>query len=490
MRRRYPFGRLAWAAAALAGLAAGLVLAGGARLAPVGEAQTGASPSSPPVVSRNLPDFALLAEQAMPAVLAVTTEDVISSRDFRRIHPDLDPFEFFFGPNRIPRQKAFGAGSAFFISADGLALTNNHVIAGADKIYAVTNDGTRMEARVVGRDPATDLALIKVQGKGTFPFLPLGDSDTLKVGEWVMAVGNPLGIGHTVTVGVVSGKGRTLRLSQATMSFENFIQTDAAINRGNSGGPLMNLKGEVVGINTAMSAGAENMGFAVPVNTAKAILPQLKEKGKVVRGYLGVNIANISADDQEAFNLPSREGALVHEVMEGSPAEKAGIQHGDVILGVNGKPIKSQRELIDTVSALPPGTKVQLEIIRDGKRKTLTAVLAERKTEGVEEDEEKAAPKEAAAKLGLEVASLSPRLRREYNVPNSVDGVLVTDVEDLSVADEAGIAPGDVILEVNGKEVNSVDEFNARLEQLRSGQVVRLYLYRQGAKRFAVVRMP
>lgn len=479
---------LAVMAVGVAGFAAGVVFTGGSNLSSSSQAQT--APAAPASSSAAFPDFASLAERAMPAVLAVTTEDVISSRDLRRIHPDMDPFEFFFGPQSLPRQKSIGAGSAFFISADGLALTNNHVVANAEKIFVFTDDRTRFEAKVVGRDPATDLALIKVQGKGPFAYLPLGDSNALRVGEWVMAVGNPLGIGQTVTVGVVSGKGRTLNLSRTTMSFENFIQTDAAINRGNSGGPLINIKGEVVGINTAMNAGAENMGFAVPVNTAKAILPQLKEKGKVVRGYLGVNITDVTAEHQEAFNLPSREGALVHDVMDGSPAEKAGLKHGDVIVAINGKAIKNQRELIDTVSSMPPGTKVELEIIRDGKRKKLTATLGERKGEDEEEEGETETPQEAAAKLGLDVTDLNARLRRQFDIPNTVDGVLVQDVEDLSVADEAGVMPGDVILEVNGQAVDSVDAFNQKLEKLRSGQAVRLYLYRQGSKRFVVFRMP
>jgi len=473
-------------AVALAGFAAGVVLTGGLNLSPAPQAEPGA-----PAATVSFPDFASLAEKVMPAVLSVTTEEVISAKDWDRLHPGLNPFEFFFGPRRLPRYKAEGAGSAFFISADGLALTNNHVVAKANKIFVMTQDQARYEAKVVGRDPATDLALIKIQGKGPFTYLPLGDSDALKVGEWVMAVGNPWGIGQTVTVGVVSGKGRTLNLSRATVSFENFIQTDAAINRGNSGGPLINLKGEVVGINSAMNAGAENMGFAVPVNTAKAILPQLKEKGKVVRGFLGVTISNISAEDQEAFGLPSREGALVQEVMEKGPAAKAGIQHGDVILRINDKPVKSQRDLIDTVASLPPGTKVELEILRDGKRKTLTATLGERK-DGEEDRDEKGSQEteDASGKLGLDVADLTSRHRRQLDLPADLQGVVVEGVEDLSPADDAGIRPGDVILEVNGQAVSSVEELNRRLEKVRSGQVVRLYLYRQGAKRFVVLRMP
>jgi len=474
---------LSLGAVALAGFVAGVVFTGGSDLSSKSQAQQ----APPAAAGRALPDFAALAEQVMPAVLAVTTEEVVSEKNLRRVHPGVDPFEFFFG--RRPRQRAVGMGSAFFISADGLALTNNHVVEGADKIFAFTTDRTKYEAKVVGRDPATDLALIKVQGKGPFPFLTLGDSDALRVGDWVMAVGNPLGIGQTVTVGVVSGKGRSLGLSEETSSFENFIQTDAAINRGNSGGPLVNLKGEVVGINTAMNMAAENMGFAVPVNTAKAVLPQLKEKGRVSRGYLGVMISDVSQEAQEAFGLPSREGALVQEVTEGSPAEKAGLKHGDVIVAVNGKPVKNQRELIDTVSSLAPGTKVQVEVIRDGKRKTFTATLAERKIEGQETGEGETV-EEAAAQLGLEVSDLTPGLRRRYEIPPSVEGVLVQDVEELSAADDAGIAPGDVILEVNGQAVSSVDEFNAKLEKIRQGQAIRLYLWREGSKRFVVLRKP
>lgn len=479
---------LALTTAAAVGFVAGMVLTGGSNLSKESEAQ---APLRTVDLPRTFPDFAELAERVMPSVLTITTEDVISERDWKRLHPNMDPFEFFFGPRRLPRQRAFGAGSAFFIAADGLALTNNHVVERANKIFAYSGSRDRYQAKVMGRDPATDLALIKVEGKGPFPFLPLGDSDALKVGEWVMAVGNPFGIGQTVTVGVVSGKGRTLNLSRESSSFENFIQTDAAINRGNSGGPLVNLKGEVVGINSAMNAGAENMGFAVPVNTAKAILPQLKEKGKVVRGFLGVTITNISPEDQEAFGLPSRDGALVQDVMEKGPAAKAGIQHGDVIVAVNGKPITSQRELIDTISLIGPGTKVELGIIRDGKRKNVTVTLAERKSESEDADEESAEESpEGADKLGLDLVDLSPRLRRQFNLPDRVAGVLVRDVAESSPAEDAGLAPGDVILEINGKAVESREDFDKALAKIRSGQVIRLYIYREGVRRFVTMRMP
>lgn len=478
---------LALTTAAAVGFVAGMVLSGGSNLSKESQAQTPQPPVAPP---RIFPDFVELAERVMPSVLTVTTEDVISERDWRRLHPDMDPFEFFFGRPRVPRKRTFGAGSAFFIAADGLALTNNHVVERADKIFAYSANRDRYQAKVIGRDPATDLALIKVDGKGPFPFLPLGDSDALRVGEWVMAVGNPLGIGQTVTVGVVSGKGRTLNLSRESFSFENFIQTDAAINRGNSGGPLVNLKGEVVGISSAMNAGAENMGFAVPINTAKAILPQLKEKGKVVRGFLGVTITNVSPEDQEAFGLLSRDGALVQDVLEKGPAAKAGIKHGDVIVAVNGKPITSQRELIDTISLIAPGTKVELGIIRDGKRKNVTVTLADRKAESDSDEESAEASQEGTDKLGLDLVDLSPRLRRQLNLPDGVFGVLVRNVEELSPAEDAGLAPGDVILEINGKPVESSAEFNEELAKIRSGKVIRLYIYREGGRRFVTMRMP
>ena len=249
----------------------------------------------------------------------------------------------------------------------------------ADDITVELADGSRFDAEVVGRDPATDLALLRVSDSDrTFSFLPLGDSKALRVGEWVMAVGNPLEMDHTVTVGVVSAKGRVLGLSQEGTSFENYIQTDAAINLGNSGGPLVNIRGEVIGINTAINARGQNLGFAVPVNTTKRILPQLRENGRVVRGYLGISIDNLDQDTAEAFGLPDRNGALVVEVVPDRAADKGGVVHGDVVVAIDGEAIRDTRQLIDTVSSMPPGTKVELTVIRDGKRKRIDVVLEER----------------------------------------------------------------------------------------------------------------
>jgi len=424
-----PRNYLSLGAVAVGATVLGMVLAGGLGITPAGNAREAAETTRkatpPPAVSSVMggyPDFATLAERVNASVISVFTTDVVKPSEMRRYHRDVDPFEFFFGPQGRPNQPPTrqGAGSGFFISEDGLAVTNNHVVEGADKIQVQLADSTsRLDAKVVGRDPATDVALIKVEGKGPFSPLPLGDSDRLRVGEWVMAVGNPLNMDHTVTVGVVSAKGRQLGLSDQTSSFENFIQTDAAINLGNSGGPLVNIRGEVVGINTAINAAGQNLGFAVPVNTAKLVIPQLKDKGKVTRGYLGVNITNVTDETKEAFNLTSTDGAFVQEVVKGGPADKAGLAKGDAIVAVNGATVKDNRTLIDRVSALSPGSKVDLEVIRDGKRKTLTATLSERPGTVETATGETSEPQTAAAKLGLEVEDLTAKSRRGFEIPRT-----------------------------------------------------------------------
>ena len=492
------------AAVALAAMALGMVLTGGLGVTPQGNAER-LSPAAPPpaeaqtvAAPAGYPDFATLAERVMPAVISVLTTDNVTRSDMRQFHRDVDPFDFFFGPNQSPDMRGprvrRGAGSGFFISSDGLAITNNHVVEGAEKIEVIlsTDDNSKLPAKVIGRDPATDMALIKVQGKSPFTPLKLGDSDSLRVGEWVMAVGNPLNMPHTVTAGVVSAKGRQLGLSPETQSFENFIQTDAAINLGNSGGPLVNLRGEVVGINTAINAAGQNIGFAVPVNTLKLVLPQLKEKGKVVRGYLGVNIQNVTDVIQEAFSLTTREGAFVQSVEEGGPAEKAGIQKGDTSVSVNGAAVKQTRPLLDAVSAMPPDKKVVIDVLRDGKRKSLTVTLGERPSANGQDDDGEGEDATPASQLGFEVQDLNARLRRNFEVPTDVEGIVVTDVEGGSVAEEAGLSVGDLVTEVNGKEVATVREFNGMTASLAKGAVLRLYVYRAAADRgsFVIMRMP
>ena len=487
---------------AVGSLVMGIVLAGGLGLTPTtmaareAAAATSAVPALPPPSS--YPDFSPLAERVTPAVVSVYTEDVARPGDGRRYHQDMDPFEFFFGPG-FPRpdmrpRKRTGAGSGFFVSADGLIVTNNHVVEGADKIRVRLTDETELAAKIVGRDPATDVALIKVDAKGPFPFLTFGDSDALKVGEWVMAVGNPLAMEHTVTVGVVSAKGRRIGISPNAnaSSFEDFIQTDAAINLGNSGGPLVNVRGEVVGMNSAINAGGQNIGFAIPVNTIKMVVPQLKEKGKVVRGYLGVQITNVDQKAQEFYKLPSRDGALVQSVTKDGPADKAGLKDGDVIVAVAGKPVKDTRDLIFRVSAMPPGQKVDLDLMREGKSKSITVTLGERPSG--EDEQEAATTKEdtPTSKLGIQIDDLNQRTRRQFEIPREIEGAVVTDVTDLSPADDANLRVGDVIMRVNDRDINSAQTFKDTIAGFRSGTMVRFYIYRPQAeqKTFVFLRMP
>ena len=375
------------------------------------------------------------------------------------------------------------AGSGFFIDSDGELLTNNHVIDDADKIQIELNDGTTYDVEVVGRDPATDIAVLRVvKPDRNFPYLSLGNSKALQVGEWVMAVGNPLNMDHTVTVGVVSATGRVLGL--ADNSFENFIQTDAAINFGNSGGPLVNVLGQVIGINTAINAGGQNLGFAVPIDTATRILPQLQENGKVVRGYLGAQIRDISPDIQKAFNLDTRDGAFVEEVEAGHAADKAGLEHGDAIVAVDGEAVRDPRELIDEVAAQPPGSKITMGVIRDGKRIDLKVKLEERpSSEQLQASAGESSEDTTSARIGVTARELTPQLRQAYGISEKVSGVVITRIDPVSPAGEEGLLPGDVITEANGKSVSTTDALREQVKASGDGYL-RLYIYRPQSDRY------
>jgi serine protease Do len=449
------------------------------------------------VTSVTIPSFADVAARVMPTVVSVRSTEIVKMSEQRRRNFGVDPFEFFFPDPSDPRRRGQqqpqpqddderrqeSGGSGFIISADGYILTNNHVIEGASKVEVHFgadengNGGRTIPATIVGRDPATDIALLKIDTNQELPYIRLGDSERIRKGDWAVAIGNPFAFENTLTVGVISAKGRSLGLSPETSSFENFIQTDAAINFGNSGGPLLNIAGEVVGINTAIrGGGAQGIGFATPINTAKTLLPQLK-KGKVTRGYLGMNIADVTEEHREAFGLTEARGALVQDVTEGKPADKAGIRHGDVVVEVDGKPIRNNRELIDTISYLPVGTEVKITIVRDGKRQTVTARTEERPPDGETDDEESSSPSEPVRdKLGLSVQELSTELRRQYSIPETVRGVVVTFVKNVSPAGEANISEGDVISEVQGQRINSIADFRAAVERIKSGQRVRFYV--------------
>ena len=468
-----------------------VVVGGGGMTSPAysAPAPQAVAPSVAPATP--FPNFADLAEAVLPAVASVqvTTIGTADSRDGA-------PFEFFLDPRRRqPQQgpqefRSDGAGSAFVISPDGWMVTNNHVIDGATTVTVVL-EGKEYEAEVKGGDELTDLALLKVEGDGDFRYLALGDSSSVRVGEWVMAIGNPLQLAQSVTVGVVSAKGRSLRL-QSDISFENYIQTDAAINRGNSGGPIVNLRGEVIGISTAMNYQAENQGFAVPVNTLKDIVGQLQETGSVRRGYLGVNIENLDEDAAEAFGLESIRGTLVTHVRAGEPADLAGIRNGDVIVRVDDLEVVNTRALIDYVANKPPGTQVEVVLIRNRREVKATIVLGERQADVLAS----VAPSNGEGELewlGLQYQNLTPGLRSAEQIEEDVDGVFVSDVRPSSDLFDEGIRSGDVITEINGEPISGIADFERLVADVGSGSFLRFYVRRVrsgGQGFFAFVRVP
>jgi serine protease Do len=485
----------------------GMVVASSVNVTPRAEAQRDvpAAPSRARTgTSMVVPSFADIADEAMPSVVSITSTDIVKGSN-RRGNPfggggsgEGDPFEFFFGPRRNqPRgddeeHKEVSGGTGFIISEDGFIVTNNHVVENATKVDVRLNKQT-FTAKVVGRDTATDLALLKIDAKRKLTPIPLGDSDKVRVGEWVMAIGDPLTFDKTVTVGVVSAKERSgLTADASTRSFENFIQTDAAINFGNSGGPLINVNGEVIGINTAMFRPAQNIGFAVPINTLKSVLPQLRDKGKVTRGYLGINIRNVDEDVAAAFQLKTSDGAFVESVVPGGPADKAGLKPGDTIVRVDGVNVKETRDLIGYVSAKAPATKVKLSIIRDGKEEPVTVALAERDAENAaSNDHEAQSGDESRGKIGISVQNLTPDIRRMAGLEASMDGLYVQQVKEVSPAADAGLREGDIIRQVNGKPVTSTEDFGRIVKNTPKGQYLRIYFLRPQAKvsLFALVKI-
>ncbi len=431
-----------------------------------------------------LVNFADVVERINPAVVNVeaTARASGNATRRRRPRPDLpevpDPFNGLpgSGPNRdAPRR---GSGSGFIIDADGSILTNNHVIDGAERIIVKLSDGRSLRATVVGADPDTDIALIKVEGQQGLPVAPIGDSSALRMGEWVCAIGNPLGYEHSVTVGVISYLGRKL----FDPSLDNYIQTDAAINFGNSGGPLINARGEVIGINAAISSRASNIGFAVPINGAAAILPQLRAKGHVIRGYIGVVLRDVDADLQRSLNLPVGHGALVQDVTEGSPAERAGVRAYDVVTSFNDVEVANEDELIREISARTPGSQARMRVTRDGRDQTITVKLAERPPREQAAQARQAAPSvntrpELTPVLGLTVRDIDAGAFNRLDLPGQTRGVLITRVEPLSPAFDAEVQRDTVLIEINRKAVRSAEEFRQIANAARPGDVVALYLY-------------
>ncbi|KUK13318.1 MAG: DegQ family serine endoprotease [Synergistetes bacterium] len=409
-------------------------------------------------------DIVEIVKKAGPAVVNIDTVTMV-----RR---SLIPFPFFDDPlwkrffgeeyerfTRIIPMR--GKGSGFIISDDGYILTNNHVIQGADEIVVTLADNRKFNAKVVGADPTVDLAVIKIDAKG-LPSLPLGDSDKVEVGEWVVAIGNPFGLSHTVTVGVISAKGRTI--AAGDRSFENFLQTDAAINPGNSGGPLLNLKGEVIGINTAIIPYAQGIGFAIPVNTAKQILNDLIKFGRVKRGWLGIYLQAMTPSLAKGFGLKEAKGVIVARVISGSPAEKYGLKRGDVILKVDDKEVNSPAELQIAIRSHKAGEKVKLTVWRRGKTIEISVVLGEI-------PQEEKVSKISEETIGIRVSDITPELRRKYDITEK-HGVVITYVDPNSPADVADLREGDVILEVNGREIRDVQDWEEAVSGLGKGSIV------------------
>jgi len=442
---------------------------------------TPTAPVQPAGFFGGLPAFSDLAAKVSPAVVNISTTKNAKRRPspFRRNNnmprdPFFDDFfeHFFDGPGVIERpQKSLGSG--FIINGDGYIITNNHVIEEADEIQVLVDGKQKYDAKIVGSDPKTDLAVIKISGTN-LPSISLGDSEKMRVGDWVMAVGNPFGLDHTVTAGIISAKGRVIGAGP----YDDFIQTDASINPGNSGGPLFNLQGEVIGVNTAIVAAGQGIGFAIPINMAKDLIPQLISKGKVTRAWLGVGIQDITPELAKSFNLPDEKGALISNVFPNSPAEKGGLKSGDVIRSYDGKPIAESHELPTLVAREPVGKVVSMTALRDGKQVTLQVTLGEmEKGEKVAEE----SAKTPSAELGLTCRDLTPEEMTEMGLNKADGGVAIVNVEAGGPAEMAGVQRGDILLQINGAKMTNVAEYLAASKKIQKGQVVRLLLKRENA---------
>ena len=453
-------------------------------------------------LARKAPDsFADLAEKLSPAVVNISTKQVVKSPHLNEMpqFPPGSPFEDLFrdffdqqqGQQRSRRVTSLGSG--FIIDAEGIIVTNNHVIAQADEITVNLSDGSQLPAELIGRDPKTDLAVLKVKSDKPLPFVNFGRSDKIRVGDWVLAIGNPFGLGGSVSAGIISAENRNINSGP----YDSFLQTDAAINRGNSGGPLFNLDGEVIGVNTAIispSGGSIGIGFAIPSNITENVVTQLREFGETRRGWLGVRIQSVTDELAESFGLDKARGALVAEVTDGGPAEQAGIRVGDVILSFNDADVPEMRDLPRIVAETQVGKKVQVVVWRDGRKKDFDVTL------GRLEDFERAEGVAAAqpdkqgseiADLGLTLIPLNDIVREQFGIPENVEGVAVIDVESSSAAAEKGIRPGDVIVEVAQQEVSSPADVSKKVAEIRKSdkKSVLLLLNRGGDLRFVAVRL-
>ena len=412
-----------------------------------------------------LPDFVDLAKRLKPAVVNISTAKTVAPHRKPGKTPSphgSDPFQEFFDrffdnvPQHPLKQRSLGSG--VIINDEGYVLTNNHVVTGADEIKVKLSDGREFKGEIKGTDEKLDLALIKIEGKDHFPVAVLGDSDKIQVGEWVMAIGNPFGLEQTVTAGIISATGRVI----GSGPYDDFIQTDASINPGNSGGPLFNTQGEVIGINMAIVAGGQGIGFATPINMAKSVITQLKEKGKVTRGWIGVAIQGVTPELAQSFGLEAEKGALVSDVMKNGPAEKAGVKTGDIIVQYEGKAVHDVNQLPRMVAATPIGKKVPITFLRNGKEMMVTVTI-----EQLKDGEEETAGK-APDRLGMSVRELTKEQAAQVGIAET-KGVIVSEVMSGSVAEDAGVVRGDVIKEMDGKKIVTIEDYNNAIAARKKG---------------------
>jgi len=423
-----------------------------------------------------------LVKQLSPSVVNISTTSVSKStaRSFESPFGEEgdeqfdDFFKKFFGDSPEREFKRKGLGSGFIFSEDGYIITNNHVVERATDIKVILQNGDSYPAKIMGTDPKSDLAVLKIEPKTKLPAVRFGNSDRLEIGDWVLAIGNPFGLGHTVTSGIISAKGRSLGLG----SYDDFVQTDAAINPGNSGGPLFNFQGEVVGVNTAIVAGGQGIGFAIPVNIAKNVVSQLRNGGKVVRGWIGVYVQPVTHEIAESLKLEDDDGALVADVTDGGPADKAGVRRGDIIIELNGNKIDKMPDLPKLVASYAPGTKTKMKVLRDGKEKVLNIKLGELPEQGAQISN-RVVDHEVEQNLGLVVQEITPQIQSKLGIEYS-NGVVITDVRGNSMASKAGLLNGDVVLEINKKQIVNLDDYRKSVDSVKIGQNL-LFLVRRGS---------
>ena len=434
--------------------------------------------------------FSSLAEMVSPTVVNIRTVKTIKGggRVFRHFRGPFreddrfrDFFDRYFGEDQPRDFKQRSLGSGFIIDKEGYIVTNNHVVENADKIEVILNDEKEFDAEIVGRDPNTDIALIKIKSGGKLPVAKIGNSDDLRVGEWVVAIGSPFGLEHTVTAGIVSAKGRFI----GSGPYDDFIQTDASINPGNSGGPLINMQGEVVGINTAIIASGQGIGFAIPINLAKGIVDQLKNSGEVTRGWLGVGIQPLSKELGEYYGVRNGNGVLVTEVFTGDPAAEAGIKSQDIILEVNGKKIESTRDLTRMIAGIGVGDTAEIKVLRDGKEMTFKVEIDRREDARI--SAKGSGKEEPADELGIRVSGITPEIAERFNM-RETDGVIVSGVLAGSKGEEAGIMAGDIIKEINHIAISRAEDFEAALRKVKKGETISMFIRRTNVG-FLVIKL-